>query len=39
MLKCKFRSLMTSFFTETVFIMITEETVPHMRATLMKNES
>ena len=30
---------MTSFFTETVFIMVTEETVPHMRAILMKNKS
>ena len=30
---------MTSFFTEIVFIMVTEQTVPHMRATLMKNKS
>ena len=30
---------MTSFFTETVFIMITDEAVSHMKAILMKNES
>ena len=30
---------MTSFFTEIVFIMITDEVVSHMKAILMKNES
>ena len=30
---------MTSFFTEIVFIMITDEAVSHMKAILMKNES
>ena len=40
MLKCKFKySDMDSFFTETSFIIITEQPVPHMKATLMKNKS
>ena len=30
---------MTSFFTEIVFIMITDEAVSHMKAILMKNKS
>ena len=30
---------MTSFFTEIVFIMITDETVSQMKAILMKNKS
>ena len=30
---------MTSFFTEIVFIIITDEAVSHMKALLMKNKS
>ena len=30
---------MTSFFTEIVFTVITDETVSHMRAILMKHKS
>ena len=40
MLKCKFSTLMmTSIFTEIVFIMTTDEAVSHLKAILKKNES